>query len=123
MSHVGTAPGLQHDHAELRPKRPLFRCWHRDTQAIDLIFGSFTESAGGRLSTARLGRFEVLLDCDDTDLFDWVTGRSTAAADADGQVFAAAHAFLASPIGPKDREHQADDVGTQLTAITPRWMP
>ena len=62
--------------AELRRKRLLFRCWHRGTQEIDLIFGTFAESTGSRLSTAQLDRFEALLDCDDTDLFDWVTGQS-----------------------------------------------
>ncbi len=77
MSHVGTAPGLAHDHAELQRKRLLFRCWHHGTQEHGPIFDSVAESAGGRLSTPQLGRFEALLDCDDTDLFDWVTGRST----------------------------------------------
>ena len=62
--------------AELRRKRLLFRCWHRGTQEIDLIFGSFAESAAGGLSPAQLDRFEALLDCDDTDVFDWVTGQS-----------------------------------------------
>jgi len=63
--------------AELRRKRLLFRCWHRGTQEVDLIFGSFAESSVGRLDIAQLDRFEALLDCDDTDLFDWVTGRGT----------------------------------------------
>jgi len=77
MSDVGTASELCNDHRDIRHRRLLFRCWHRGTQEIDLIFGSFAEGAGGRLSTAQLGRFEALLDCDDTDLFDRVTGRST----------------------------------------------
>ena len=77
MSHVDIAAGLHDSHREIRCRRLLFRCWHRDTQEIDLIFGTFAESAGSRLSTAQLDRFEALLDCDDTDLFDWVTGRST----------------------------------------------
>jgi antitoxin CptB len=76
MSHVDIASGLHDDHREIRHRRLLFRCWHRGTQEIDLIFGTFAESAGSRLSTAQLDRFEALLDCDDTDLFDWVTGQS-----------------------------------------------
>jgi antitoxin CptB len=64
------------DHGtELRCKRLLFRCWHRGTQEIDLIFGTFAETTLADFSTEQLDRFETLLDCDDTDLFDWVTGR------------------------------------------------
>ena len=72
--------------ADLRRKRVLFRCWHRGTQEIDLIFGSFAESSADRLSTAQLARFEALLDCDDTDLFDWVTARITPPAAYDHDV-------------------------------------
>jgi antitoxin CptB len=77
MSHFDIAHGSRNDHAEIRRKRLLFRCWHRGTQEIDLIFGSFAETSLTCFNTTQLDRFEALLDCDDTDLFDWVTGRST----------------------------------------------
>jgi antitoxin CptB len=77
MSDVGTTPGMRSDDAEIRRKRLLFRCWHRGTQEIDLIFGSFADASVAGLDTAQLDRFEALLDCTDADLFDWVTGRST----------------------------------------------
>ena len=77
MSDVGTTPGMRSDDAEIRRKRLLFRCWHRGTQEIDLIFGSFAERSADQLSTVQLDRFEALLDCNDADLFYWVTGRST----------------------------------------------
>jgi len=76
MSYVDTISELCNDHRDIRHRRLLFRCWHRGTQEIDLIFGTFAESAGSGLSTAQLDRFEALLDCDDTDLFDWVIGQS-----------------------------------------------
>ena len=76
MNHVGTAAALCNDRRDIRRRRLLFRCWHRGTQEIDLIFGTFAESTAGRLSLTQLGRFEALLDCDDADLFDWVTGHS-----------------------------------------------
>ncbi len=79
MSHFDIAHGSRNDHAEIRRKRLLFRCWHRGTQEIDLIFGSFAETSLTCFNTTQLDRFEALLDCDDTDLFDWVTGRSTPA--------------------------------------------
>jgi antitoxin CptB len=62
---------------DTRRRRLLFRCWHRGTQEIDLIFGPFAERCLPGLSIAQLDRFEALLDCSDVDLFDWVTGRST----------------------------------------------
>ena len=64
------------DHRVLRLRRLLFRCWPRGTQEIDLIFGTFANNAASQLSAAQLDRFEALLDCDDTDLFDWVTEQS-----------------------------------------------
>ena len=58
MSDVGTTPGMRSDDAEIRRKRLLFRCWHRGTQEIDLIFGSFAERSADQLSTVQLDRFE-----------------------------------------------------------------
>jgi succinate dehydrogenase flavin-adding protein (antitoxin of CptAB toxin-antitoxin module) len=70
-SHV---PG--NEHPDLRRRRFLFRCWHRGTQEIDLLLGSFAETSLDDLDGAQLDRFEALLDCPDADLFDWITGRS-----------------------------------------------
>jgi antitoxin CptB len=72
---VITSASASNHGTELRRKRLLFHCWHRGTQEIDLIFGTFAETALTGFSTEQLDRFETLLDCDDTDLFDWVTGR------------------------------------------------
>jgi antitoxin CptB len=78
MNHVvGPVDRTQSADVELRRRRLLFRCWHRGTQEIDLIFGSFADSVVSRLSPVQLDRFDALLDCDDTDLFDWVTGQRT----------------------------------------------
>jgi succinate dehydrogenase flavin-adding protein (antitoxin of CptAB toxin-antitoxin module) len=33
----GASDGLQKDHPDIRRRRLLFRCWHRDTQEIDLL--------------------------------------------------------------------------------------
>ena len=59
-----------------RRKRLLFRCWHRGTQENDLILGAFAETSLARLDSNQLDRFEALLDCPDTDLFDWILGGS-----------------------------------------------
>jgi antitoxin CptB len=64
------------DHPEIRRRRLLFRCWHRGTQEIDLLLGSFAETSLAALDGAQLDRFEPLLDCADADLVDWITSRS-----------------------------------------------
>ena len=86
MSDIRHASVSHNDDAEIRRKRLLYRCWHRGTQEIDLIFGSFAENVARGLSPAQLDRFEALLDCDDTDLFDWVTDRSTPPPPHDNEV-------------------------------------
>ena len=73
----GASDGLQKDHPNIRRRRLLFRCWHRGTQEIDLLLGSFAEASLAGFASAQLDRFEGLLDCADADLFDWITGRST----------------------------------------------
>jgi len=55
-----------------RRRRLQFRCWHRGTQEIDLVLGSFADTSLERLDGAELERFEALLDCPDVDLFDWI---------------------------------------------------
>ena len=57
---------------DVRTRRLLFRCWHRGTQENDLILGAFAETSLARLDSPQLDRFEALLDCPDTDLFDWI---------------------------------------------------
>jgi antitoxin CptB len=61
-------------HEDVRCRRLLFRCWHRGTQENDLILGAFAETSLARLDSTQLDRFEALLDCPDTDLFDWIVG-------------------------------------------------
>jgi antitoxin CptB len=60
------------EHPDVRYRRLLFRCWHRGTQEGDLILGLFAEAPLKPLDGDQIGRFEVLLDCTDPDLFDWV---------------------------------------------------
>jgi antitoxin CptB len=72
MSQLGSAS----DGSQIRRRRLLFRCWHRGTQEIDLLLGSFAETSLAALDGAQLDRFEALLEVADADLFDWITGRS-----------------------------------------------
>jgi antitoxin CptB len=78
MSHLGSAfDGVRSELSDLRRRRLLFRCWHRGTQEVDLLLGSFADTSLGDFDGDQLDRFEGLLDCTDADLFDWITGRSS----------------------------------------------
>jgi succinate dehydrogenase flavin-adding protein (antitoxin of CptAB toxin-antitoxin module) len=65
---------LRDDNPDICRRRLLFRCWHRGTKEGELILGSFGETCLTRFDSAELSRFEALLDCGDTDLFDWMIG-------------------------------------------------
>ncbi|CEF49472.1 unnamed protein product [uncultured bacterium] len=67
-----SATPLPNGHLDLRRRRLLFRCWHRGTQENDLLLGAFAEASLARLDSSQLDRFETLLNCPDTDLFDWI---------------------------------------------------
>ncbi len=57
-----------------RRKRLLYRATHRGTKEADRIMGAFAKAHVGRLSEDELDCFEVLLDQNDVDLVDWITG-------------------------------------------------
>jgi antitoxin CptB len=96
MSDLGSAADrLSNQHAQIRRSRLLFRCWHRGTQESDLILGRFAEAHVADLNSAQLERFEVLLDCADPDLFDWIVGGSTPPKEYDHDVMCLLRAFCA----------------------------
>jgi antitoxin CptB len=74
------------DPSEIRRKRLLFRSWHRGTKETDLLLGSFAEQHLATFSEAQLDRYEALLDSDDGDLFDWITGRAAPSPHHDGDI-------------------------------------
>jgi antitoxin CptB len=64
---------------------------------MDIILGHFTDDEIDRLSEADLDVFERLLEAPDTDLYDWVTGRTEAPPDHDTDVFRRLRDFHAVP--------------------------
>jgi antitoxin CptB len=75
MSNLHCASDLLQAHQSgIRRKRLLFRSWNRGTQESDLILGSFAETFLTSFDSTQLDRFEALLDCSDSDLFDWMFG-------------------------------------------------
>jgi antitoxin CptB len=60
---------------DARRRRVQFRSWRRGTQEVDLLLGSFADDFLAGFDGAQLDRFEALLDRNDVELLDWITGR------------------------------------------------
>ena len=58
-----------------RRKRLLFRAHHRGTKETDLLVGGFVARHIATFSDAELDELEAVLEYQDVDLTDWLTGR------------------------------------------------
>ena len=63
--------------SQTRVKRLKMRSWRRGTKEMDLILGPYSDSQLEAISTTDLDRFENLLNENDQDLYQWVTGAVT----------------------------------------------
>jgi len=63
------------DDRNIREKKIRFRCHHMGTVENDVIFGGFADTRLADLSDADLDRLEALLLQNDTDLYNWISGR------------------------------------------------
>ncbi len=61
---------------ESRRKRLLYRSWHRGCKETDIVLGQFAEENLGKLSPEQLDTFESLLDEQDWDIWNWLTGKT-----------------------------------------------
>jgi antitoxin CptB len=80
----------------MRRRRLRFRAWHRGTRELDLILGPFADARAEGLEGPELGRFEALLEREDTDLLEWLLGREAPPADADRELLDQLIAFRAT---------------------------
>ena len=55
-------------------------------QETDILLGAFAKRNIGDLSDGQLDRFEALLDHNDNDLYDWISGRSPVPPELDDDV-------------------------------------
>jgi antitoxin CptB len=78
---------------DIRRKRLLFRSWHRGTKETDLLLGSFAERHIADFSKEQLDHYEALLENDDGDLYDWITGRAAVPVERDGEMMRLLRAF------------------------------
>ncbi len=59
-----------------RRKRLLYQSAHRGTKESDLLLGAFAAAHLAAFDAAALEHYEALLNENDQDLFDWMTGRA-----------------------------------------------
>lgn len=72
-----------------RRRRLLFRATHRGTKENDLLIGGFVRARIGTMTEEQLDALEAVMDLPDTDLADWLTGRSPIPAQADSPMLRA----------------------------------
>lgn len=82
-----TGTTLSSSQLDPRRRRILIRAWRRGTREMDLMIGRFADDRLIDMPEADLEMFEALIDCQDTDLFEWVTGAKPVPAEQDTAVF------------------------------------
>jgi antitoxin CptB len=93
------ASGLSLD---ARQCRILFRSWHRGTRELDLILGRFANAEIASLGSSELDDYELLLEAQDRDVFNWLTFEAETPGSYDTPVLRKIRAFHshAGPIHP-----------------------
>jgi antitoxin CptB len=72
---------------QTRRKRLIYRSWHRGTREMDLILGTFADKNAVGFSKAELDEYEALLQLQDPDLYNWITGAEIVPANVDSPLF------------------------------------
>lgn len=60
----------------LRRRRLYYRSWHRGCKETDVVLGHFADSALADLPDSKLDLYEELLEEQDLDIWNWLTGAS-----------------------------------------------
>ena len=60
---------------DARLKKLKYRAWRRGFVEADLILGPFADGHLAQFNAAQLDQFEVLLEQQDHDLYNWIIGR------------------------------------------------
>ena len=84
------------DPLEIRRKRLRFRSWHRGTKEADLILGRFANLHLDEFGEADLDLYEELLEQNDPEIFEWVSGRAPLPPEMDNRVTRLLVSFTAS---------------------------
>lgn len=63
---------------EIRIKRLRMRAWHRGTKEMDLLLGGWADKHLAEADSAALDLFERVLEEEDQDLYQWISGQRQA---------------------------------------------
>ena len=69
-----TSPHQPEPVSDARRRRLVFRAWHRGTREMDLVMGRFIEANIADLSDHEVTTLEALMEANDRDVFDWISG-------------------------------------------------
>jgi antitoxin CptB len=83
-----------------RRKKLRFRAWRRGFREIDLILGGFADRKLEALDVAGVEAFEALLNANDQDVYEWITGTASAPPEHDTPTLALIRAFRFEMIPP-----------------------
>ena len=67
-------------------QRLQFRSWHRGTREMDLLLGTFADHSLPDFSALQLAQYEQILQHNDPDLYNWLSGREAVPAEHDSEV-------------------------------------
>ena len=70
-----------------RRRKILFRAWHRGIREMDIVLGQFADEQLEKLTDDEMREFETVLEINDRDLLQWVTGEKPVPADIDTPFF------------------------------------
>ena len=79
-----------------RINRLRFRSWHRGTREMDLLMGSFADAYVASFDAKQMDDYEKILETNDPDLYNWITGLQSVPAAQDTEVMRqlCAHRFV-----------------------------
>ncbi len=70
----------------------------RGTKEMDVLLGAFADAHLQSFEAAQLSEYQKLLECDDNDITDWVTGRTDIPAELRGEISSLLLRFAAGRI-------------------------
>ncbi len=68
-------------------KRLIFRSEHRGTKEMDLLMGSFARKHVPEFTEDELAQYDEILQENDPNLYNWITGKEEAPANVVSSVF------------------------------------
>jgi antitoxin CptB len=88
---------MAEDALAIRRKRLKYRSARRGTRELDLFLGAFADARLDALSPGQLDRYEAILNANENDIFDWLSGRAPIPPEHDNEIMKLILDFKFSP--------------------------